>query len=300
MARTPLRSLKKEVMNAILSFPNGSASGTDGLQKRILSQVGAQQGDPAGLFLFCPVIQAVIENLNSELNIFYLDDGTLGGDTNTVLQDLDTIIKSRWNLGLQINPSKCKLYFCSTYKIDVHEIKVLQDDIALLGAPLNVQSTAKVLNQKHDEMRLLFSRLKFLQTQHGLLLKSSMSLSFESISNISFDEQQWCIASLPIKFGGLGLRKASDIMLPAFLASINSVLRLITLMLQNITAETCIAFYPEALMEWQSVHGSSFPPVVSTQRNWDEINIASLLNSLQFSSVKIQSVTNKGIQCMVK
>ncbi|KAF2891992.1 hypothetical protein ILUMI_14181 [Ignelater luminosus] len=61
---------------------------------------------------------------------------------------------------------------------------------------------------------------------------------FESISNISFDEQQWCIASLSIKFGGLGLRKTSDIMLPAFLASVNSLLGLITMMLQNITDET--------------------------------------------------------------
>ncbi|KAF2894756.1 hypothetical protein ILUMI_11417 [Ignelater luminosus] len=66
----------------------------------------------------------------------------------------------------------------------------------------------------------------------------SIEVAFESISNISFGEQQWCIASLPIKFGGLGLRKASDIMLPAFLAFVNSVLGLITLMLQNITDET--------------------------------------------------------------
>ncbi|KAF2881323.1 hypothetical protein ILUMI_24853 [Ignelater luminosus] len=175
-------------------------------EKRILSQVGAQQGDPAGPLLFCLVIQAVIENLNSELNIFYLDDRTLGGDKNTAAIEIINVIDR------------------------------------------------------------------------------SIEVAFESISNISFDEQQVCIASLLIKFGGLGLRKGSDIMMPAFLASVNSVLGLITLMLQNITNETCIAFYPEALMEWQSVYSSSFPPVVSTQRNWDEINIAFQLNSLQFSN----------------
>ncbi|KAF2880869.1 hypothetical protein ILUMI_25303 [Ignelater luminosus] len=248
---------------------------------RILSQVGAQQGDPAGPLLFCLVIQAVIKNLNFELNIFYLDDGTLGGDANTVLQDLNTII-----LGLQINPSKCDLYFCSTYKKDVYEsfnqlspgIKVLQD-ITLLGTPLNVQSTAKLLNQKHDEMRLLFSRLKLLQSHIAYfllrncfsipkltyLLKTSpacaaielinvtdrsIKVVFESISNISFDEQQWCIASLSIKFGGLGLRKTSDIMLPAFLSSVTSVLGLITMMLQNITDET--SFAVETLGPWSN------------------------------------------------
>ncbi|KAF2901127.1 hypothetical protein ILUMI_05057 [Ignelater luminosus] len=241
----------------------------------ILSQVGAQQGDPAGPFLFCLVIQAVIENLNSELNVFYLDDGTLDGNPNTVLQNLDTIIKSCWNLGLQINLSKSELYFCSTYKKGVHEsfnqlspgIKVLQDDVTLLEALLNVQSIAKLLNQKHDEIRLLFSRLKFLQSHIAYFLlrncfsipkltyllrtspawaaieiinavDRSIKVAFESISNISFDEQQWCIASLPIKFGEFGLRKASDIMLPVFLASVNSVLGFITLMLQNITDET--------------------------------------------------------------
>ncbi|KAF2891748.1 hypothetical protein ILUMI_14425, partial [Ignelater luminosus] len=48
MARTPWRSLKKEVMNAILSFPNGSASGTDGLRpqhlKDMLSNFTANTG----------------------------------------------------------------------------------------------------------------------------------------------------------------------------------------------------------------------------------------------------------------
>ncbi|KAF2902177.1 hypothetical protein ILUMI_04009 [Ignelater luminosus] len=144
-------------------------------EKRILSQVGAQQGDPAGSLLFCLVIQAVIENLNSELNIFYLDDGTLGGDPNTVLHDLDIIIKLCWNLGLQTKPSKSEFLAWAAIEI--------------------INATDR-----------------------------SIEVAFESISNISFDEQQWCIASLPIKFGGLGLRKVSDIMLLAFLASVNSVL----------------------------------------------------------------------------
>ncbi|KAF2904614.1 hypothetical protein ILUMI_01552 [Ignelater luminosus] len=167
------------------------------------------------------------------------------GKVRAIVQEINGDIKNHFN---QLSP----------------DIKVLQDDITLLGGPLNVQSTAKLLNQKHDEMKLLFSRLKFLQSHMAYFLlrncfsipkltyllrtspawaaieiinaiDRSIEVAFEFIYNILFDEQQWCIASLPIKFGGLGLRKASDIMLSAFLASVNSVLALITLMLQNIT-----------------------------------------------------------------
>ena len=47
--------------------------------KIIQSSEGVQQGDPLGPLLFCLTIQHVCSLLKSELCIFYLDDGTLGG-----------------------------------------------------------------------------------------------------------------------------------------------------------------------------------------------------------------------------
>ena len=40
------------------------------------------------------------------------------------------------------------------------------------------------------------------------------------ICNTSFDDIDWIQATLPIRLGGIGLRRASDLALPAHLASI--------------------------------------------------------------------------------
>lgn len=75
----------------------------------LLSQRGCQQGDPCGPALFCISIHEMVSVLKSELNIWYLDDGSLGGSPEVVLNDLSTIIAMSANLGLRLNFSKCEL-----------------------------------------------------------------------------------------------------------------------------------------------------------------------------------------------
>ena len=53
----------------------------------ILSEEGVQQGDPLGPLLFCLTLHPLLSQLQSELKIFYLDDGTVGGSTESVLHD---------------------------------------------------------------------------------------------------------------------------------------------------------------------------------------------------------------------
>ena len=65
--------------------------------KTIDSAEGVQQGDPLDPLLFCLTIHQLCSHLKSELCIFYLDDGTLGGGTlggkvEDVVQDLDLIV----------------------------------------------------------------------------------------------------------------------------------------------------------------------------------------------------------------
>ena len=78
----------------------------------ISSCEGVQQGDPLGpfLLLFNLGIQDIISKMKSEFNVWYLDDGTLGGDANTVLEDAKEILKAVESHGLQVNPKKSKLF----------------------------------------------------------------------------------------------------------------------------------------------------------------------------------------------
>lgn len=84
--------------------------------EQIMSQVGAQQGDPCGPMAFSLIIQPIIEQLTSEMNIWYLDDGTSGDNPDTVLNDLTFIIQECKNIGLEINPAKYELFFCGDNK----------------------------------------------------------------------------------------------------------------------------------------------------------------------------------------
>ena len=50
------------------------------------------------------------------------------------------------------------------------------------------------------------------------IIKDSMS----KITNIDFTEDSWTQATLPTRFGGLGIRKSVDLALPCFISSANS------------------------------------------------------------------------------
>ena len=62
-----------------------------------------QQGDPVGPLLFCLTIHKLVYQLGCELCLFYLDDETLGGNPEQVLQDLRLVEQGGKELGLSLN-----------------------------------------------------------------------------------------------------------------------------------------------------------------------------------------------------
>jgi hypothetical protein len=81
----------------------------------ISSSVGAQQGDPCGPNIISLAIQPIILSLDSQLNIWYLDDGTLADYPEVVLSDC-IVLKNSKN-------EKFPIHFCLVY-IYIH-IKVM-------------------------------------------------------------------------------------------------------------------------------------------------------------------------------
>jgi hypothetical protein len=76
------------------------------------SSVGAQQGDPCGPMIFSLAIQPIILSLDSELNIWYLDDGTLADYPEVVLSDFKKVINLSRKIGLELNFNKCEIFSC--------------------------------------------------------------------------------------------------------------------------------------------------------------------------------------------
>ena len=72
-------------------------------ESTLQSAIRVQQGDPLGPALFSLAIQTVVSTLCSSLNIWYLDDGTIGGEPHEVAKDLKSIIDISPSLGLELN-----------------------------------------------------------------------------------------------------------------------------------------------------------------------------------------------------
>lgn len=80
--------------------------------------------------------------------------------------------------------------------------------------------------------------------------------SAQEITNISFSDHQLMLASLPICFGGLGIRKVSEIVLPTFLSSTNNVvLNLVCAILPSVIISLIdIPYCPDgmSLISWKN------------------------------------------------
>ena len=221
---------------------------------------GVQQGDPLGPALFSLSIHSLASSLSSKVNIWYLDDGTIGGSTEEVVRDFNTILQSSSSFGLELNESKCEVIFggmdevCSTSALEqIHSVApnicVIQPhEATLLGAPLTSEALDPILSLKIDDVRRLSSCLVALHAHDALfLLRNCLAIpkllyilrtapmwkiheglntfdetvrqALQSVCNINMVNSTWTQATLPTSKGGLGVRRASDLALPAFLAS---------------------------------------------------------------------------------
>ena len=75
---------------------------------QISSSEGIQHGDPLGPLLFSP-IHELVSSLVSEVKVFLLDDGTMGGDLDDLTANLKRINEEGKAFGLILNVSKSKL-----------------------------------------------------------------------------------------------------------------------------------------------------------------------------------------------
>ena len=124
-------------------------------------------------------------------------------------------------------------------------------DLSLLGAPVVIQGIPGTINKKREALERMTSKLKLLNPHQAfVLLKNAFAIpklqyvlraspaylcreelsvfdralfdSLGRVTNVSLEGDVCKQAGLPVSFGGLGCRRAGDITLPSFLASMNS------------------------------------------------------------------------------
>ncbi|XP_055339287.1 uncharacterized protein LOC129588896 [Paramacrobiotus metropolitanus] len=144
------------------------------------SESGLQQGDPLGPLLFCLALQAVILTLNTELNAWYLDDGTLGGLPESVQENFARVIEGARRIGLEINVTKWERYVSGGS--ETAQQKAVDDFLAqhpgvrvmssssltLLGAPILDAAIAPLFAEKAQSLATVCERMQLLPRHHAL------------------------------------------------------------------------------------------------------------------------------------
>ena len=148
-----------------------------------MSLDGTQQGDPEAPPLFAETIHRLIKQLESKINIWYLDDGNLADDYKVVLRDLKNILKSEQFYGLSLNTEKCELCFLGpTISTQYHsiltqlrktcpKIKIKTKEELLILGFLNGELCRKVLlDEKIKELEKISDVNDKLDAHHGFYL----------------------------------------------------------------------------------------------------------------------------------
>ena len=126
--------------------------------------------------MFSLAIHRLLSHLKADFKVFYLDDGTLGGTPEEVVEDLRRIEDAADGLGLVLNHRKSEV-ICSdpttSYMLSVSPDFQHVDPAkaCLLGSPIgDRESIDEVLEVKRSTLELLGERLSLLHSQDALCL----------------------------------------------------------------------------------------------------------------------------------
>jgi hypothetical protein len=225
----------------------------------IWSQSGVQQGDPLGPLLFSIVLNQLTDKIQLScpillLNKWFCDDGTMIGSREEVVKALNIIIEEGESLGLILNLNKCEIHWPSgdqSFPLFPGDIKRLpKEGVCLLGSAIGtslfvgdfmdlaINDCKKFhilissIEDPHIETTLLrycgsFSKLAYkLRTINPeftenpcLDFDASMKDCLEEITRCQIPGKAWIQASLPIRFGGIGLQLTYDHSCASYLGS---------------------------------------------------------------------------------
>lgn len=148
----------------------------------ISSVSGVQQGDPLGPAVFSLAIANLVNEMMSPLNVWYLDDATLGGPVDIIIQDIEKIKDFAITGGVELNIRKCEVSVKGSSREEQTEAKarimsvlpgsktVEPDDFELLGAPIGASAIPRLINQKSKDFKVLCDRAALMHPQAAMFI----------------------------------------------------------------------------------------------------------------------------------
>ncbi|KAK9691330.1 hypothetical protein RND81_09G190100 [Saponaria officinalis] len=176
-------SLRCPVLSRWVAFCYGSPARLYYGEHCLLSCQGVQQGDPLGPLLFAlvlhPLVCKIRDSFDLTLQAWYLDDGTIVGDTLVVSKVLELIMKEGPRCGLVLNVDKSEVFWpCEDPRSRVEgvfppAISRPARGVKVLGAPVSSCSAFRcelVLKRAARTIELMDSLARLDDPQCELLL----------------------------------------------------------------------------------------------------------------------------------
>ena len=153
--------------------------------------------------LFCLTIHHVCSLMKSELCIFYLDNGTLGGVLSDVLYDIGVMKKEAGIVGLEFNPQKSEVIGINSDLIAIVQASLsgvsMADpvDATLLGSPIgDTGSITVVIDAKTTMLKCLHERFHYLTVMMPISYYITL---WPSLSFCTFSECHLAISPSSLK-----------------------------------------------------------------------------------------------------
>ena len=280
------------------------------------SAEGVQQGDPLGPLLFSLTINEALSSIQCNFVAGYLDDITMGGPVAQVAEEISKFEISTKELGLQLNYGKCEIVGLSSATTRMWRDTSFQfaainsSQATLLGAPIGRGGIDVAITSQCTTLQLAARRLSFLSSHEAIyLLKHSIAIprlqyllrtapcflspelhaydqilsnTIMAITNTSLDSIALSQASLPVRWGGIGIRSACALAPSAFISSLRSSEVQISLLLPHRPSPYHDSLAEDAISNWRDLGGTSLPSGADAlkQRCWDDEICSSVATSL--------------------
>ena len=103
-------------------------------------------------------------------NVWFLDEGTFGGNLDQALEDLSVVSQRFADLGLQLNPTKCEITVLGGPLSAAHQYAIgrARANLSLLGSPLGTNSMESSAHACVERVKMLCQRLTPLDAHWAL------------------------------------------------------------------------------------------------------------------------------------
>ena len=142
----------------------------------ILSKSGVQQGVPLGPIRFALEVYEIARSLRSPINIWYLEDATIGGPVESVCENLRRIIVMPSDIGLGVNSLRTE---ASNVSCDNFQCVMLAIEYALSGvtAPIDINGCRTGVPKAVERLSAMSRRQESINVHPAFYLRHYLSMS---------------------------------------------------------------------------------------------------------------------------